>query len=129
MDGEFLLDTNAIISLLAGDPAVRQKVADSPALLLSIIALGELYYGARKSSRPESNLARIEELIKRSTLIGCDSGTAFQFGIIKNDLRSKGRPIPECDLWIAATARQHGLIVVSRDNHFADISGLIWEQW
>jgi tRNA(fMet)-specific endonuclease VapC len=129
MDGELLLDTNAMIALLAGDTAIRRRVADSTELLLSIIVLGELYYGARKSARAESNLQRVEELVARSTVIPCDSGTAVQYGIIKNALRPKGRPIPECDLWVAAVAKQHDLILVSRDSHFDHIDGLKLESW
>ena len=37
--------------------------------------------------------------------------------------------IPVCDLWIAALARQHDLILVSRDRHFAEVDNLRWEQW
>jgi tRNA(fMet)-specific endonuclease VapC len=44
-------------------------------------------------------------------------------------LRIKGRPIPENDIWIAATARQHDLTLVSRDRHFAEVDNLRWEQW
>jgi tRNA(fMet)-specific endonuclease VapC len=38
-------------------------------------------------------------------------------------------PIPENDIWIAATAKQHGLTVASRDNHFDYIDGLSTQHW
>ncbi|HEY4572503.1 MAG TPA: PIN domain-containing protein [Thermoanaerobaculia bacterium] len=41
----------------------------------------------------------------------------------------KGRPIPENDIWIAASARQHGLTLATRDGHFDDVDGLITETW
>ena len=40
-------------------------------------------------------------------------------------LRKKGRPVPTNDLWIAATALQHGLALYSKDQHFTFIDGLI----
>jgi len=61
--------------------------------------------------------------------VGCDAVTAQQYGRIKNDLRAKGRPIPENDIWIAAVAVQHGLTVVSRDDHFTEVTDLLCEVW
>ncbi|WP_154650435.1 PIN domain-containing protein [Geotalea daltonii] len=40
-------------------------------------------------------------------------------------LRQKGRPIPSNDLWLAASALQHGLALAIFDNHFNTISGLL----
>jgi tRNA(fMet)-specific endonuclease VapC len=37
--------------------------------------------------------------------------------------------IPDNDLWIAATARQHELTLVSRDSHFSEIPDLYQESW
>ena len=59
----------------------------------------------------------------------CDPGTAWEYARIKIDLRSKGRPIPENDIWIAATARQHGLTLVTRDQHFSAVDGLKCDAW
>ncbi len=50
-------------------------------------------------------------------------------GKIKNYLRQKGLPIPENDIWIAATARQYNLTLVSRDAHFGNIENLHVESW
>ena len=37
--------------------------------------------------------------------------------------------IPESDVWIAATALQHGLTLVTRDAHFGEVEGLDTEAW
>lgn len=52
-----------------------------------------------------------------------------EYGVIKNQLRVKGRPIPENDIWIAAVARQRDLVLVSRDDHFAKVEGIKLEKW
>jgi tRNA(fMet)-specific endonuclease VapC len=77
-----------------------------------------LCYGARRSGRVGANLARIDELVAGSTILVCDAETARQYGDVKNKLRLEGRPLPENDLWIAALALQHDLILVTRDAHF-----------
>jgi len=96
---------------------------------LPSIVLGELYFGAHKSGRVEENLARIDEFAISSSILACDTDTAKEYGIIKNTVRMKGRPIPENDIWIAAIARQYGLTLVTRDAHFDEIEGLSVNIW
>ena len=38
-----------------------------------------------------------------------------------------GKPIPENDIWIAATAMQYNLTLITRDSHFNYVSGLSFE--
>jgi len=129
MSGRYLLDTNIIIDLLAGVEAVRTRLADADEAFAPSIAIGELYYGAEKSTRPEENVGRIEQFASITTVLGCDTQTAREYGQIKNLLRARGRPIPENDLWIAAIARQHALTLVTRDKHFSDIDDLPTVAW
>lgn len=56
MSGRYLLDTNIIIDLLADVEAVKFKLADTEEAFVPSIAIGELYYGAEKSTRPEENV-------------------------------------------------------------------------
>jgi len=96
---------------------------------VSSTTIGELYYGAYKSGRVAANLARVEEFIVMTNVLGCDTATAKYYGQIRNSLRSRGRPIPENDIWIAAVAMQHQLTLVSRDIHFQYVDGLLLERW
>jgi tRNA(fMet)-specific endonuclease VapC len=114
---------------LAEDPAVKQRVGESAEVFASIIVLGELYYGARKSTRVESNVQTVDQFAAANRVLGCDSTTAQHYAQIKNLLREKGRPIPENDIWIAATAKQYDVTVASRDNHFDYIDGLSTQHW
>ena len=41
--------------------------------------------------------------------------------LILADLRGKGTPVPANDVWIAASAMQHGLTLVTRDSHYTSI--------
>src|SRR5437588_6623617 len=129
MSGKYLLDTNIVIAIFAGDPDVLERLSEPNEIFLPTIVLGELYYGARKSTHIETNISRIDDLAATTTLLGCDLSTARHYGQIKNDLRAKGRPIPENDIWIAAVAQQHGLTLVSRDTHFDEVDTLSLEVW
>lgn len=124
MIGRYLLDTNIIIALFASDPSVMHSLAQASEVFLPSIAIGELCYGARKSGRSQENLGRIEALVKNSMVIECDADTARQYGDVKNNLRLKGRPLPENDVWLAALALQSGLTVVTRDAHFQAVENL-----
>lgn len=129
MNGSFLLDTNIVIALFAGDPSVMAGIAAAEEVFVPAVVIGELFYGARKSGRSEENLRRIEEFAADNTVLSCDEDTARLYGEVKSVLQRKGRPIPENDIWIAATALQYDLILVSRDEHFDTAEGVRRERW
>ncbi len=91
--------------------------------------IGELYYGAYNSNRMQDNIERISAFQSDANIISCDASTAIFYGQIKKELKSKGNPIPENDIWIAAVAIQHDLKLVSRDKHFKVIDSLKLTQW
>ena len=129
MSGRFILDTNIVIALFAGDTVVKEHLRLAEEVFLSSIVLGELYFGAQKSGQIEANLKRIDELATSTSVLVCDAETARRYGGIKNALRLKGRPIPENDIWISAMAKQYGLVLVTRDIHFDEIQDLNIENW
>jgi len=129
MPGRYLLDTNIVIALFRSDPLVETRLRDEEEVYLSSVVLGELIYGARISGRPSDNLDRIAQFAADTPAFGCDAETADHYALIKAELRAKGRPIPENDLWIAAVTMQHNLILVTRDGHFAEIESLRREAW
>ena len=129
MAGRFLLDTNIVIALFAQDAGVLERLAEAEEVFLPSVVLGELYYGARKSAKTEANVSRVDELAGRSSVLVCDGETARHDGEVKNFLRAKGRPLPENDVWVAAIALQHGLILVTPDAHFDEIADLAVVAW
>jgi tRNA(fMet)-specific endonuclease VapC len=129
MSGEFLLDTNLVIALFAGESSVQRHFSRDPRLFLPTIVVGELWYGALRSARKDENLRRVTDMASSVAVLSCDVETARHYGEVKDRLRQKGRPIPENDLWIAAVALQYNLILVSRDAHFDEIEGLNRQTW
>jgi tRNA(fMet)-specific endonuclease VapC len=92
-------------------------------------AAGELYFGAAKSSRIVANIAKVAAFVAANVLVVCDLGTAVNYGQVKAELESKGRRIPDNDMWIAAVARQHNLTLVTRDAHFQQVVGIPILSW
>lgn len=129
MSGRYKLYTNIIIALFADEVAIKNSLAKADEVFIPSIAIGELCYGARKSGRPQENLARINELIANSTVLECDAETGARYGEVKNKLRLLGRPLPENDIWIAALALQYNLTLVTRDAHFQEIENLQTVAW
>ncbi len=117
-NGRFLLDTNIIILLLNGDASVLKIVGEASEVFVPFIAIGELLFGAAKSSRPSDNLRIVEMFTERNAALLCDFAVAKEYGRIKNLLKHLGKPIPENDIWIAATALRWNLALVTRDQHF-----------
>ncbi len=129
MNGSYLLDTNIVAALFRKDSAVNRHLEAAPNILVPSIAVGELYYGARKSSRVSENLNQVDDFCSQNELLDCDLETARVYGEIKNLLRQKGYTLPENDVWIAAIALGNGLTLVTRDAHFREIDGLEIETW
>lgn len=129
MSGKYLLDTNIVIALFAEDPSVQKHIAKAGEVFIPATVIGELFFGAFKSERSKANSARIENFAASNTVLACDIGTSREYGRIKNILHEKGCPIPENDIWIAAIAMEHGLILISRDEHFKKIDELKKAIW
>lgn len=129
MNGRFLLDANVVIAFFAKNHSVQKQIEQAEEVFVPSIVLGELYFGVRKSRRVKQNLEQIDKFASINAVLACDRGTAQQYGIIKNALRKKGRPIPENDLWIAAIAQQYDLILATQDEHFREVGQLKVETW
>lgn len=129
LSGKYLLDTNVAIALFAGDLLVQEKVRNAEYIVTTPPIIGELCFEAQKSNKVTENLRKIDILVQQSIVFPCDLETAQWYGIIKEQLRRKGRPIPDNDLWIAAISMQHDLILVTRDAHFDEVESLQTERW
>ncbi len=129
MSGSYILDTNIVIALFAGDKNVTDKLEESREVFVTTQVIGELFFGVFQSAHKKSNLERVHDFISHTAILFSDVMTARIYGEIKAHLQQKGRPIPENDIWIASLAKQHQLTLVSRDKHFDGIPGVTLTQW
>jgi tRNA(fMet)-specific endonuclease VapC len=122
------------IYLLNGDERVKSRIAQVgiEAISVSILTVGELYFGAFNSERLEANLERISNFLSSPgpTVISFDDSAAKFFGKFKAALRRDGRPIGDMDLLIAGVAASRSLKVVTNNTgHFERIADISLENW
>ena len=124
-----LLDTSAYIAFLKGHPGVKQAIQKADEINLNPMVLGELLAGFMKGRREARNREILQEFMEspRVRLRAIDEETSERYAAIFNYLRGQGTPIPTNDLWIAATAMQFGLRVVTTDRHFQQVPQIIAE--
>jgi len=124
-----ILDTNAVSSLLAGDPALGVLLATRMRHHLPVLVIGEYFFGLLRSRHRERLGLLFAALIRESRVLVVDQVTAEVYAQVREELRARGRPIPENDVWIAALALQHEQSVVSRDDHFDSVRGVTRLGW
>jgi len=121
-----LLDTNAYTAFMLGATEVVDVVAHADRLYLNSIVLGELLGGFAAGTREPKNRAELARFLDspRVEVLPITADTADSYALIYAGLRRKGHPIPTNDLWIAASAMEHGAALLTRDAHFSHIDGL-----
>lgn len=124
---EILLDTNAYAAFKRNTPEAVEIIRRAPAVCISVTVLGELFAGFALGSRETTNRQELQQFLQspRAKLLLVDDGTAERYALIYRLLRTKGKPIPTNDIWIAATALQHDLAVFTYDAHFHEVDGLV----
>ncbi|MEO6521841.1 MAG: type II toxin-antitoxin system VapC family toxin [Mucilaginibacter sp.] len=118
-----LLDTSVIIHSFK-NPSVAKQLDSFSEIFVPSIAAGELYFGAYRSSNPSKHLTQVNSFLQNCTIVVVSNETAILYGSIKADLLTKGKPIPENDIWIAAVAIEHQLPLFTTDNHFKEVDGI-----
>lgn len=128
----FLLDTNFCIHFIRGRAWARSALArvHLPEVAISAVTVGELYEGAHRSSLPAQETAKAEAFLKPFEIIPLGREEAMAWGMLEAWLRHQGNPIEAEDCMIAATARQHGLTLVTGNiKHFARVQDLRVVDW
>jgi tRNA(fMet)-specific endonuclease VapC len=123
------VDTNIVIAFLNGDNEVLKKFETCDQILLPFPVKGELLFGAMCSTRKKENVTRLRKLFPMFETIDSSSDIEYRYAKIKSDLKGKGRPIPENDIWIAACAQSAEVTLSSRDGHFKEIDNLSTVEW
>lgn len=129
MSGEIALDTSVAIRFLNGDTVITQKILELPEIILPIVAVGELLFGAENSTRSLQNLPRYLEFISACKTVPFGRETAAIYAKTRFALKRKGRPIPINDVWIAAQCLEHEWVLVTDDTDFKNVDGLALEYW
>lgn len=123
---KYLLDTDVIINFIRGKTQVEEELKNSEGFV-SIITVGELVYGAHKSTSPNASLQKLKSFLQDLSIqvINVDREIVYKFGELKADFEIKGQRLEDFDQLIAATCIVNNLILVTRNTkHFSRIKNL-----
>jgi tRNA(fMet)-specific endonuclease VapC len=129
---EWLLDTDTVIYCMNQVPSVVGRVEETRVAdrYLSLITVGELFFGILRSRQVERNLSRYRRFFARVKLLPITPTVAERFGALKADLARRGEIVADHDLWIAAHALVHSAtLVTNNQSDFGRIAGLRIENW
>jgi len=120
------LDTAFLIDLLAGEPKTAAVLEDlgrsSTAHAVCPVSAAEVYVGAHRGSAIEYQ--RAQELLESLRWLPFDRATARRAGRLQAELFEDGMPIGFTDCMIAASALEHGEVLVTADGDFDRIEDL-----
>lgn len=136
----YLLDTNHCSDILTNRNTnvinkLRQLPRECPTSINAVV-YGELMLMVEKSERKLENLVLLNDFLKRVRVYKIDDGTAILYGSLHAEIFREFAPkdkakrrkysikevgIHNHDLWIACTAIQYDLTIVSSDSDFTRI--------
>jgi len=118
-----LLDTSAYSAFMRGHAEISAAVQGNEEIFFNSVILGELIAGFIKGGRRRKNENELRRFLAspRVGVLDVTEETAERYAVILNSLWRAGTPIPTNDIWIAASAMEHGLRVVTTDDHYQKV--------
>jgi len=94
---------------------------------LNVVVMAELFRTFLGGVQRAQNRADFDDFVAspRVEILEIDEITAERYAIISDSLRRGGTPITPNDIWIAASALQHGLEILTFDSDFAKVPQVI----
>ena len=122
-----LLDTSAYSLLMRGHKDVAALLDAADEVFLPAVVIGELLAGFKKGNSEQRNREILDGFLAVPTVLTLplDEETGERYAVILDFLRRQGSPIPTNDLWIAACAMQHGLVLITADRHFLKLPQVV----
>jgi len=124
MVNKVALDTNIVIDIFNNKKELLQLLRNYQEIYLPVIVCGELLFGAKNSSKRLENERQFRGFIGTCLVLNLNEGVAESYADIRKNLKDKGKPIPENDIWIAAICLVNDLPLVTNDRHFKEVEGL-----
>lgn len=129
----YLLDTNICIYLIKRKPPEvlqRFRQLQPGSVFISSVTTSELYYGAQKSQRVQTNLEALNNFLLPFRIVDYDESASFLYGELRADLEKRGQPIGPLDMMIAAHALSLDVpLVTNNTKEFERVKELKLENW
>jgi tRNA(fMet)-specific endonuclease VapC len=122
-----LLDTSGYSAFRRGHGEILREIQEADEIWVTPVVLGELLAGFLQGTRAAKNRSDLQTFLSsaRVRIADLSSDTSERYAVILDRLRESGTPIPTNDIWIAATAMQLGLRVVTTDGHFRKVPQVV----
>lgn len=122
-----MLDTSAYSAFMRGNTEIKLALQTVEDICVNPIILGELLAGFRRGGRLRKNQEELRVFLSspRVRVLSLDEETADRYAVILDSLWRAGTPIPSNDLWIAASAMQHGLRILTTDAHYRKVPQIL----
>ncbi len=123
----FLVDTSAYSAFMRGNPDVRNAIKNADEIILNPVVLAELQAGFQRGNQQTKNEQELQSFVAspRVGVVPIDEETADRYALILTSLWQAGTPVPTNDIWIAASAMQHGLRLLTADEHYRKIGQVV----
>jgi tRNA(fMet)-specific endonuclease VapC len=129
----WMLDTDTCIAVIKKRPESALKKLRGKSIGqvgISSITLGELAFGASKSSRSAESHAALNEFLLPLEVADFDYRAAMQYGEVRASLTRDGTPIGPLDTLIAAHAAAiEAILVTHNTREFGRTDALRLEDW
>jgi predicted nucleic acid-binding protein len=112
---------------MRGHEAAKSAVQRADEILVTPVVVGELLAGFLRGRNRRRNQRELDAFLAspRVGVVTVDAETAERYAVIITALRAAGTPIPTNDVWIAASAMQHGLRVTTTDAHHTQVPQIL----
>ncbi len=127
----FLLDTDICSAYLKGRHQVHGRfIQHGGRLHVSTVTVAELFSWVLRAKTSPDRLDGLLDLLDEFVVLDVTQDVARRFGEVRAGLLDRGRPTPNFDLLIGATALVHNLTLVTHNvQDFADIPNLTVADW
>lgn len=125
---KILLDTSAYVGFKQDFVQVVETIVTAGVVLFSPIVLGELMFGFRNGTKFKENMDDLNKFLQHEVVELAPIGeiTSDRYSRIASQLKRQGTPIPTNDIWIAAQTMERGVELITSDQHFEQINGLVF---
>ena len=123
-----MLDTSAYVGFKRNAVEAVEIITKAELIVFSPIVMGELMFGFRNGTRFKENMDDLDRFLAHDAvdLLPIGKITSDRYSRIAVNLKQQGTPIPTNDIWIAAQAMEQGAELITSDQHFEKINGLVY---
>lgn len=122
-----VVDTDVVSFLYKGDTRadLYRPHLMSPPFIVSFMTLAELRSWTRQRDWGAARRRELEQYLARYVILYANDVLCERWAEVTDSARRAGRPIGAADAWVAATALQQGVPLVTHNGaHYAGVAGL-----